>query len=132
MLMNIILFRRAVIDVVKISKYICILCFNFNVFVFLAMMSLSVSPFICNNFFLNPKSSRGVLKKFDVSRNIMGVSSKFQGRLKILIILQLRLRSKLNPTSYGILRYHGGSHFGLYIAIDHLLTQTYRGHVPKF
>ena len=52
-----------------------------------------------------------------------------------------------NPTSYGIsdfvaamgggvlktpLRYHGRSHFGLYIALDHLLTGTYRGHMPKF
>ena len=46
----------------------------------------------------------------------------------------------INPTSYGIilwllrspLRYHGKSHFGLYIAIDHLLPGTYRGHMPIF
>ena len=30
------------------------------------------------------------------------------------------------------LRYHGRSHFGLYIAIEHLLPGTYRGHMPKF
>ena len=42
------------------------------------------------------------------------------------------------PHSYGIsdsvaaLRYHRRCHFGLYIAIDHLLTRTYRGHMPKF
>ena len=30
------------------------------------------------------------------------------------------------------LRYHGWSHFGLYIAIHHLLTRTNRGHMPKF
>ena len=29
-------------------------------------------------------------------------------------------------------RYHGRSHFGLYIAIDHLLPGTDRGHMPKF
>ena len=50
----------------------------------------------------------------------------------------------INPTSYGIsdsvaamvvglkdpppLKYHGRSHFGLYIAI----TGIYRGHMPKF
>ena len=30
------------------------------------------------------------------------------------------------------LRYHGRTHFGLYIAIEHLLPGTYRGHMPKF
>ena len=30
------------------------------------------------------------------------------------------------------LRYHGRSHFGLYIAIEHLLPGTYRGHMQKF
>ena len=55
----------------------------------------------------------------------------------------------LNPTSYGISdsvaatgrgrgglknppRYHGRSHSGLYIAVDHLLPGTYRGHMPIF
>ena len=51
----------------------------------------------------------------------------------------------LPPTAYRIrwllrgrglkdppLRYHGRSHFGLYIAIDHLLTWTYKGHMPQF
>ena len=33
----------------------------------------------------------------------------------------------LPPTTY-----HGRSHFGLCIAIDHLLPGTYRGHMPKF
>ena len=28
--------------------------------------------------------------------------------------------------------FHGRSHFGLFIAIDHLLPGTYRGHMPKF
>ena len=30
------------------------------------------------------------------------------------------------------LRYHGRTHFGLYIAIEHLLPGTCRGHMPKF
>ena len=30
------------------------------------------------------------------------------------------------------LKYLGRSHFGLYIAIDHLLPWTYKGHMPKF
>ena len=41
----------------------------------------------------------------------------------------------LPPTAYRILwllRYHGRSYFGPFIAIDHLLTGTYRGHMPKF
>ena len=48
----------------------------------------------------------------------------------------------LPPTAYRILwllrlknpplRYHGRSHFGLYITIDHLLTKAYRGPMPKF
>ena len=40
----------------------------------------------------------------------------------------------LPPTAYRILwlRYHGRSHFWLYIVIDHLLKRTYRGHMSKF
>ena len=40
----------------------------------------------------------------------------------------------INPISYGIPDSVAamGSHFGLYIAIDHLLPRTYRGHMPKF
>ena len=45
--------------------------------------------------------------------------------------------SLLKATSYGISGfcgcwYHGRSHFGLYISIDHLLLGSYRGHMPRF
>ena len=56
------------------------------------------------------------------------------------VILSSGYWVQVNPTSYGIsdlvaatggVRYHGRSHFGFYIAIDHLLPGTYRGHMPK-
>ena len=66
------------------------------------------------------------------------------------IVYTLSYWYTLNPTSYGIsdsvaatggrgvleplppLRYHGRSHFGLCIAIQHLLPGIYRGRMPKF
>ena len=52
----------------------------------------------------------------------------------LIFIANLKTLKVLNPTSKDPipLRYHGRSHFGLYIAIDHVLPGTYRGHMPKF
>ena len=84
----------------------------------------------------------GVLKTVQ-SHILRCLGSRESVKTKVRIKLVETLT--LPPTAYWILwllrlggdvlktplRYRGRSHFGLYIAIDHLLPGTYSGHMPK-